>query len=320
MRENFKNQIAASPYIFTIGVAGDSGSGKTTFTEGIRSIFGPDLVSTISLDDYHTLDRKARALQGITPLHPNANNIALLEEHLKQLKAGRTIQKPVYNHTTGTFDPPVPFSPTKIVILEGLHPLLTPALRALIDFSVFVDPDREVKYAWKIHRDVEERGYDKTNVLQEIREREPDYASYVQPQINYADAIISIRPSWYDPDGTKRNLYNVTICQKKSDRTLERISLSFDLFAISSLADQDFLFEFRRIHRGEQPMGALTIDGELHYEVISSLEEAVERETGIHPISLFVGKEYVNATDVIRLLLSWRIINKRITCDEFGCP
>lgn len=313
---NFKDRIAASSDIFTIGVAGDSGSGKTTFTEGIRSIFGPDLVSTISLDDYHTLDRKARVAQGITPLHPKANNIALLEEHLRLLKAGRTIQKPVYNHTTGTFDPPVPFRPTKIVILEGLHPLLTPALRASIDFSVFVDPDTKVKYAWKIHRDVEERGYEEDDVWREIRERKPDYAAYVQPQINHADAIITIRPSWYDPDGTRRDLYNVTLCQKKSDRTLERISLSFDLFAITSLADRDFLFEFRRIHRGEQPMGALTIDGELRYEVISSLEEAVERETGVHPISLFTGRDYVTATDVIRLLLSWRIINRRIACGE----
>ena len=320
MRENFKNQIAASPYIFIIGVAGDSGSGKTTFTEGIRSIFGPGLVSTISLDDYHALDRNARAEQGITPLDPKSNNIALIEEHLRILKAGQTIQKPVYNHTTGTFDPPVSFTPTKIVILEGLHPLLTPALRESIDFSVFVDPDREVKYAWKIRRDVEERGYEKEAVLQEIQEREPDYAAYVQPQINHADAIITLRPSWYDPEGTLNNLYNVTLCQKKSDRTLERISLSFDLFAISSLADQDFLFEFRRTHLGEHPMGALTIDGELRYEVISSLEMAVERETGIHPISLFVGKEYVNATDVIRLLLSWRIINKRIACGKPECP
>ncbi len=67
---NFKDTIAASPYIFTIGVAGDSGSGKTTFTQGIRKIFGSDLVSTITLDDYHALDRKEREEQGFTALHP----------------------------------------------------------------------------------------------------------------------------------------------------------------------------------------------------------------------------------------------------------
>ena len=72
---NFKDTIAASPYIFTLGVAGDSGSGKTTFTEGIRSIFGSDLVSTITLDDYHSLDRDGRRKQGLTALNPKANRI-----------------------------------------------------------------------------------------------------------------------------------------------------------------------------------------------------------------------------------------------------
>ena len=83
---NFKDTIAASPYIFTVGVAGDSGSGKTTFTEGIRSIFGKDLVSTISLDDYHTLDRDGRRKQGMTALNPKANRIDQLEQDLVQLK------------------------------------------------------------------------------------------------------------------------------------------------------------------------------------------------------------------------------------------
>jgi len=62
--KNFKDTIAASPCIFTLGVAGDSGSGKTTFTDGVRSIFGKDLVSTITLDDYHSLDRAGRTEQG----------------------------------------------------------------------------------------------------------------------------------------------------------------------------------------------------------------------------------------------------------------
>ena len=67
---NFRDMIAASPYIFTLGMAGDSESGKTTFTEGIRSIFGKDLVSTITLDDYHSLDQKDRREQGLPPLNP----------------------------------------------------------------------------------------------------------------------------------------------------------------------------------------------------------------------------------------------------------
>ena len=125
-RPNFKDTIAASPYIFTIGVAGDSGSGKTSFTRGVRNIFGNDLVSTITLDDYHSLDRAGRQEQGITALNPQANRIGQLEQDLIMLKRGVPIEKPVYNHATGTFDPPAIFRPRKILILEGLHTLFTP--------------------------------------------------------------------------------------------------------------------------------------------------------------------------------------------------
>ena len=110
---NFKDTIAASPFIFTIGVAGDSGSGKTTFTQGIRSIFGDDLVSTITLDDYHSLDRAGRLNSGLTALDPKANRIDQLEKDLIMLKRGVPVEKPVYNHAIGTFDPPVIFRPKK---------------------------------------------------------------------------------------------------------------------------------------------------------------------------------------------------------------
>ena len=90
---NFKETIAASPYIFTLGVAGDSGSGKTTFTEGIRSIFGTDLVSTITLDDYHSLDRDGRRKQGLTALNPKANRIDQFEQDLILLKRGVPVEK-----------------------------------------------------------------------------------------------------------------------------------------------------------------------------------------------------------------------------------
>jgi phosphoribulokinase len=95
---NFKDTIAASPYIFTIGVAGDSGSGKTTFTQGIRNIFGSDLVSTITLDDYHSLDREGRKAAGVTALNPKANRLEQLEHDLMQMKRGVPVEKPVYNH------------------------------------------------------------------------------------------------------------------------------------------------------------------------------------------------------------------------------
>ena len=172
---HFKEIIGRSPLVFVIGVAGDSGSGKTTFTNAIRQIFGPDLVATITLDDYHRYNREERKRLDITPLHPDANNLVQLETDVERLRDGRAITKPVYNHETGTFDPPVPFASKKIIILEGLHTLFTPRLRELMDFSVFVDPDAEVRYAWKRRRDTGERGYSPAEVTEEITRREKDY-------------------------------------------------------------------------------------------------------------------------------------------------
>ena len=199
----FQEIIARSPLVFVIGVAGDSGSGKTTFTNAIRQIFGPDLVATITLDDYHKYDREERRRLDITPLHPDANNLAQLETDVARLKEGYAITKPVYNHTTGTFDPPVPFASKKIIILEGLHTLFTPRLRELLDFSVFVDPDQEVKYAWKQKRDTNNRGYSPAEVTEEITRRETDYEAFIAPQRCLADAVIRISVSRYGKEKGK---------------------------------------------------------------------------------------------------------------------
>ena len=91
------------------------------------------------------------------------------------LKRGVPVEKPVYNHAIGTFDPPVIFRPKKILILEGLHTLFTPTLRNYLDFTLFVDPAKEVKYDWKIRRDMNKRGYSREEVEREIALREPDY-------------------------------------------------------------------------------------------------------------------------------------------------
>jgi phosphoribulokinase len=315
---NFKDVIAGSPYVFTIGVAGDSGSGKTTFTGSIREIFGKELVSTITLDDYHLLDRRERKKAGITPLAPEANNIALLEEHLAALRAGRVIQKPVYNHRSGRIEGPVSFAPTKIIILEGLHTLFTPGLRNLLDFSLFVDPAEEVKECWKVRRDMERRGYRRSEVLAEIEERRPDYLRYIAPQKEKAEAIVSIGFSRYGKGcGPENNIYSVTLCQDRLDRSIGEVGLSIDLFSILSLSDRNFLLEFRKHDIGGRRMGALTFDGELQYDVIRKLERSVEEQTGVQPISIFRGQHYVTATDIIQLILSWRIIHRRLFI-EYG--
>jgi phosphoribulokinase len=310
---NFKDTIAASPYIFTLGVAGDSGSGKTTFTQGVRSIFGNDLVSTITLDDYHSLDRDGRREQGMTALNPEANRIEQLEQDLISLKQGIPVEKPSYNHSTGKFDPPAIFRPKKILILEGLHTLFTPTLRESLDFTLFVDPAKQVKYDWKIMRDVTRRGYSHDAVLQEIAEREPEYDRYIAPQKEYADAVIGIDYSRYGQQlGKERNVYRVTLSQHRMTQSIENIDLSLDLYSILSLSERNFSLEFVTSQQDGHRMGELIIDGELNGHVVKKLELSIEEQTRVHPISIFRHRSYVTAGDLAQLILCWRIIHRRI--------
>jgi phosphoribulokinase len=316
---NFKDTIAASPYIFTIGVAGDSGSGKTTFTQGIRDIFGSDLVSTITLDDYHRFDREGRRRENLTALNPAANRIDQVEQDLMMLRRGVPIEKPVYNHSTGTFDPPVIFRPKKILILEGLHTLFTPTLRRYLDFTLFVDPDREVKYDWKLRRDMVKRGYSREAVEKEIAEREPEYDQYILPQKEYADAVIGIGHSEYGKAlGKDRNVYCITLSQHRMKHTIENIDLSLDLYSILSLSERNFALKFRTSDREDNRMGELIIDGELSAHVVNKLEHSIEEQTRVHPIAIFRHRQYVTAGDLARLILCWRIIHRRIFVEQQG--
>jgi len=315
-RGNFKDAIAGSPCVFAIGVAGDSGSGKTTFTGAIREIFGGDLVSSISLDDYHRYDREERKARGVTPLVPEANRLDRIERDLAALKRGLSIEKPVYNHRTGTFDPPVPFAPKKILILEGLHPLFTGRLRDLLDFTLFVDPEDEVKRFWKMKRDTGDRGYRSDEVEEELAARAADYARYIAPQRHFADAVISAGFSRYGRElAGERNLYQVTLHQTRPEERIRDIELSIDLSHLLSLSDRHFLMEFRREEQDGREMGALTFDGELPYVLIRRLEAAVERQTGVHPIRIYEHRSSVTAGEIVQLILAWRIINRRIAVE-----
>lgn len=310
---NLKDTIAASPYIFTIGVAGDSGSGKTTFTQGVRSIFGSDLVSTITLDDYHRYDREGRTTRAITALDPAANRIDQLEQDLVQLRQGLPVEKPVYNHETGTFDPAVTFFPQKVLILEGLHTFFTPVLRSNLDFMLFVDPAPEVKYDWKIKRDISKRGYSAADVKREIEERIPDYERYIAPQKEYADAVVGIDYSEYGRGlGEERNVYRVTLSQNRMKHSIKDIDLSLDLYSILSLSERNFSLKFATGMQYGQRMGELIVDGELSGHVVEKLEHSIEHQTKVHPISMFKDREYVTAGDLVQLIISWRIIHRRI--------
>ena len=183
---------AGRPIMFCL--VGDSGAGKSTLSNGCVALLGPERVTDICLDDYHSLDRIGRQEHHITALHPDCNHLDLIAQHMELLRRGETIFKPVYDHSDGTFGPPEFVTPKAIVLVHGLHPLFTPELRRVWDLSVFLDPDPELRIAWKIGRDMSKRGYTRAEVLQALEHRRHDSETYVMPQREKADMVISFFP------------------------------------------------------------------------------------------------------------------------------
>ena len=211
--------------VVLIGVAGDSGCGKSTFLRRITDVFGPEFVTVICLDDYHSLDRKQRKETGITALDPRANNFDLMYEQIKALKNLESIDKPIYNHETGMIDPPEKIHPNHIIVIEGLHPLYDERVRELIDFSVYLDIGDEVKIAWKIKRDLAERGHRYEDVLASINARRPDFESYIDPQKVHADVVIQVLPTKLIPNDQEHKVLRVRLIQREGVKNFDPVYL-----------------------------------------------------------------------------------------------
>jgi phosphoribulokinase len=207
--------------VVLIGVAGDSGCGKSTFLRRLIDLFGEDFMTVICLDDYHCLDRKQRKETGITALDPRANNFDLMYEQIKALKEGQAIEKPIYNHETGMIDPPERIEPNHIIVVEGLHPLYDERVRSLLDFSVYFDISDEVKIAWKIQRDMAERGHRYEDVVAQINSRKPDFEKFIEPQREFADVVLQVLPTNLIKNDTERKVLRVRMLQREGKEGFE---------------------------------------------------------------------------------------------------
>ncbi|GJT19392.1 phosphoribulokinase, chloroplastic [Tanacetum coccineum] len=238
-----------------IGLAADSGCGKSTFMRRLTSVFGgaaeppkggnpdsntliSDTTTVICLDDYHSLDRTGRKVEGVTALDPRANNFDLMYEQVKALKDGIAVEKPIYNHVSGLLDPPELIKPPKILVIEGLHPMYDQRVRDLLDFSIYLDISNDVKFAWKIQRDMAERGHSLESIKASIEARKPDFDAYIgkhydlkllimlsmfltpvnialNPQKQYADAVIEVLPTQLIPDDNEGKVLRVKLIMKE---------------------------------------------------------------------------------------------------------
>lgn len=311
---SLKDRIRESGRVFVFGIAGDSGSGKTTISRGIRRILGEDMVATFSMDDYHSLDRRQRKERNITPLHPDANQFDLLAEHLEALRRNERIDKPVYDHRTGEISGTVPFGPAPVIIVEGLHPLYTERLRSQIDFKIFVDPSRSVKRLWKIRRDVGERGYETGQVMAEILQREPDYKLYVDIQKIYAQIVIKIQDSRFHPSlldsQSTLDWYSVRLIMEIMEHPVSEVGMNIDLSKILRRSEHEFSIEFQRDDYYGKRVGIMTMDGEIHQSMISDLEKKLGESLGTDGMISDRREEYVNAIGLAQLILTWNCVEK----------
>jgi uridine kinase len=195
-------QFDPAPHLpFVLGVIGDSGSGKSTVAAGVRALLGPDRVSTLELDDYHRHTRAERLELGVTSLHPTVHNLSLMQEHLQLFRRGRPVRMRAYDHSDGTFGAIRTVEPNEVVIVRGLLGFPNDDLRAAYDLAVFVQPEPELLFRWKLRRDVKERGYTEAEVLKHIAAHLLDSKQYVLPQAERADLVIRYEiPEWDAPD------------------------------------------------------------------------------------------------------------------------
>ncbi|KAH7863594.1 hypothetical protein Vadar_019569 [Vaccinium darrowii] len=199
-----QNRLGIAPEtVVVIGLAADSGCGKSTFMRRLTSVFGgaaelpkggnpdsntliSDMTTVICLDDYHSLDRTGRKEKGVTALDPRANNFDLMYEQVKAIKDGIAVDKPIINHVSGLLDPPELIKPPKILVIEGLHPIGT----------------------WQNEDSLE-------SIKASIEARKPDFDAYIDPQNQYADALIEVLPTQLIPGDNKGKVLRVRLIMKE---------------------------------------------------------------------------------------------------------
>jgi uridine kinase len=186
---------------FLLGVVGDSGSGKNTVADAVADLVGRDRVTDVRLDDYHRYTREERAELGLTALNPLVHNFALMQEHLLMLRSGQTVRNRSYEHADGSFGAIRQIEPRDVVIVRGLLGYPNAAIHDLYNLTVFLHPEPDLLFRWKLRRDVHSRGYREAEVLKSIASHLLDSKEFVAPQAERAHLVVRYElPDWEAPD------------------------------------------------------------------------------------------------------------------------
>ena len=178
----------------TIGIAGGTGSGKTTVAQAILERVGAEHIAVIPQDAYY------KDLAGLSPTlraqvnfdHPDSLETSLLIQHLQQLRSGVSIDLPVYDFKAHTrTSQTILIDPKPVIMVEGILLFVEPILRELLDIKIFVDTDADIRFIRRLQRDIAERGRTSESVIRQYLETvRPMHLDFVEPSKRYADVII----------------------------------------------------------------------------------------------------------------------------------
>jgi len=275
-----------------LGIIGDSAAGKTTLAMGIARILGDNQVLTICSDDYHIYSRAERAERRITALHPDSNQIDILEQHLQLLRDNQPILKPIYNHELGTLEPAQYLAPRPYIIVEGLLGYHTRSMRDCYDVKVFMEPDEDLRIKWKLWRDCNRRGYTTEEAQDELEHDDSETGAHL-------DVHHLLRPTLPHPDLSPligagvRNGLSLELCRDRDGKPVDVLGISGGISDESAESLENLLWEMlpevphlRNNHVGE----FLDIDGKpriSHPLVLTELLVAyhmVKAAHGVHAV------------------------------------
>ena len=182
------------PDPLVIGIAGGSGSGKTTVAQVILQRVGPDRIAFLQHDSYY------KDLSGLPPTqradvnfdHPDSLESELLIEHIASLRDGKAVEVPIYDFSTDRrTDKTFPVYPCRVILVEGILIFTEPELRKMFDVKIFVDTDADLRFIRRLERDITERGRTTQSVIEQyIHTVRPMHLEFVEPSKRYADVII----------------------------------------------------------------------------------------------------------------------------------
>ena len=179
---------------FIIGITGAGGAGKTTFGNNLVQYYGSENCMSIDLDDY-ILSREERGKLEVSGYNPRANKLYLARSNISDLRLGKLILKPRYDHSTGKALEEERLEPKHLIVIEGVTTLY-PELADLNDISFFLDALEETQIKSRIERDVNKRGYTLDEALALYENLKPEYKRFIEPTKKFASVICEVGPDY----------------------------------------------------------------------------------------------------------------------------